>query len=35
MYWVIVACPEEPSFFRLSSRGITTVSNCRMIELVM
>jgi hypothetical protein len=35
VYWVILACPAWPSFFRDSSRGITTVSSCRMMLAVM
>ena len=35
MYWVILAVPAWPSFLRASSRGITTVSSCRMMLAVM
>ena len=35
VYWVIFACPAWPSFFRVSSRGMTTVSSCRMMLAVM
>ena len=35
MYWVIFVCPDWPSFFNASSRGITTVSSCRMMLAVM
>ena len=35
MYCVIFVCPDWPSFLRASSRGITTVSSCRMMLAVM
>ncbi len=35
MYWVILVCPAWPSFFSDSSRGMTTVSSCRMMLAVM
>ena len=35
MYWVILATPDWPSFLRASSRGMTTVSSCRMMLAVM
>ncbi|CAM5711939.1 hypothetical protein SALBM135S_01195 [Streptomyces alboniger] len=35
MYCVIFAVPAWPSFLRASSRGITTVSSCRMMLAVM
>ena len=35
MYWVILAWPAWPSCFSVSSRGITTVSSCRMMLAVM
>ena len=35
VYWVILACPACPSCFSVSSRGITTVSSCRMMLAVM
>ena len=35
MYWVIFAWPAWPSCFSVSSRGITTVSSCRMMLAVM
>jgi hypothetical protein len=35
VYWVILAWPACPSFFSVSSRGITTVSSCRMMLDVM
>ena len=35
MYWVILVCPAWPSFLRVSSRGITTTSSCRMMLAVM
>ena len=35
MYWVILACPACPSCFSVSSRGITTVSSCRMMLAVI
>ena len=35
MYWVIFAWPDWPSLRSCSSRGITTVSSCRMIDDVM
>ena len=35
VHWVIFCCPAPPSFFSVSSRGITTASNCMMMELVM
>src|ERR1700761_7501620 len=35
VYWVILDCPDWPSFFSVSSRGITTVSSWRMMLAVM
>src|SRR5712691_1775431 len=35
VYWVILAWPACPSCFSVSSRGITTVSSCRMMLAVM
>src|SRR3984957_6079073 len=35
VYCVIFAWPAWPSFLRVSSRGFTTVSSCRMILAVM
>ena len=35
VYWVILACPAWPSCFSVSSRGMTTVSSCRMMLAVM
>ena len=35
MYWVSVDCPDCPSFFSCSNRGITTVSSCTMMLAVM
>src|ERR687892_507235 len=35
VYWVILVWPAWPSFLRASRRGITTVSNCRMMLAVM
>ncbi len=35
VYCVILAVPDCPSFLRASRRGITTVSNCRMMLAVM
>ena len=35
VYWVILAVPAWPSFFSASSRGMTTVSSCRMMLAVM
>src|ERR1700744_981763 len=35
VYCVIFAWPAWPSFFRVSSRGMTTVSSCRMMLAVM
>ena len=35
VYWVILAVPAWPSFLRVSSRGMTTVSSCRMMLAVM
>src|SRR3954452_9496624 len=35
VYWVILVCPAWPSFLRVSSRGITTTSSCRMMLVVM
>ena len=35
VYWVILDCPAWPSCFSVSSRGITTVSSCRMMLAVM
>src|SRR5580704_3068934 len=35
VYWVILDCPACPSCFSVSSRGITTVSSCRMMLAVM
>ena len=35
MYWVIFVWPDWPSFLRASSRGMTTVSSCRMMLAVM
>ncbi len=35
MYWVILVCPDCPSFFSASSRGMTTTSSCRMMLAVM
>lgn len=35
MYWVIFAWPAWPSLRSCSSRGMTTVSSCRMIDAVM
>jgi len=34
VYWLIFAYPASPSFWSCSSRGITTVMSCRMIEAV-
>ena len=35
VYCVIFVWPAWPSFFRVSSRGMTTVSSCRMMLAVM
>ncbi len=35
VYWVIVAWPAWPSLRSISSRGMTTASNCKMIDAVM
>ena len=35
VYWVILACPAWPSCRSVSSRGMTTASNCRMMLAVM
>src|SRR5271169_1704352 len=35
VYWVILDCPACPSCFSVSSRGITTVSSCKMMLAVM
>ena len=35
VYWVILAVPAWPSFFSVSSRGMTTVSSWRMMLAVM
>ena len=35
VYWVIFAWPDWPSFFSVSSRGMTTVSSWRMMLAVM
>src|SRR5215471_19484829 len=35
VYWVIFAWPAWPSCLRASSRGITTVSSCKMMLAVM
>src|SRR6201994_455398 len=35
VYWVILACPAWPSCLSVSSRGMTTVSSCRMMLAVM
>ena len=35
VYWVSLAWPAWPCFFSCSNRGMTTVSNCTMIDAVM
>src|SRR5579884_2625012 len=35
VYWVIFVWPAWPYVLRVSSREITTVSRCRMIDAVM
>ena len=35
VHWVIFLMPISPCFCHFSSRGMTTVSSCMMIELVM
>ena len=35
MYCVSLAVPAWPSFFRVSNRGMTTVSSCTMMLAVM
>ena len=35
VYCVILAWPDCPSFLSISRRGMTTVSNCKMMLAVM